>query len=683
MAKRPTSKTVAAVKRPDTSIIATTHDGRDLTKPFVRGLQQPRDPRLSMAVDWGVYDVILSDDQVFSTLQQRRGAVVSRNWDVLPGDESDPRSVAAAEALKDNLQRIGWDRVTDKMLYSRFYGYAVAEIVWETDSDSDVMWAMGIKVRHARRFRFDDQDQLRLITRGTPQGELLPDRKFWVVQSGASDDDEPYGRALAEWLYWPTLFKRNGLRFWNNFLDKFGEPTKVARYPRGTPQSEIDKVLAALQAIATDTGIALPEGFLLELLEAKRSGVADYKDLCRYMDGAISKVVLSQTMTTDDGASLSQAKVHSDVKMEVIKADADLLSDGFNAGPARWFTDYNFGPDVASPIVMRDVEEEIDTKHQAETDEVHARNGWVRTDESFQDTYGDGYERKAVEKPAVDPVAPAKPGTPANDDASVPDGGKNPKQQRISFAADDPRPLYVFRPLLNGEQLLAWARAQGFTSVVDAADLHVTVTYSKQPVNWFKMGQDWASGEPLRVRAGGPRLVDRLGDEGAVVLHFYDGYLEQRHKEMISAGASWDYPGYLAHVTFSYDASGVDLANVKPFTGELLFGPEIFEPIVDDWQARVRSLAEGGGDYAAPDAEGALIEQLVDTEAARVGKAMTGDLFALIAAARTPDDVQKLLEQMDQLGMDDAPLRDSLERAAFAMRLDQASTKPAPDDGNA
>ncbi len=410
IAKRAGTRT--AGMRELANVIATTRDGRDITRPYVHGLQQPRDPRLRTAIDWGVYDVILEDDQVMSTLQQRRMAVVSRNWDVVPGDDEDPRSVAAAEALKDNLWRIGWDRITDKMLYAVFFGYSVGELLWQVPE-----FDFGnIKVRHARRFRYDADDRLRMLTRANMAGEIMPDRKFWVVTAGASDDDELYGRGLAEWLYWPTLFKRNGLRFWNNFLDKFGSPTAKGTYRPGTPTSEIDNLLAAMQAISTDAGIAIPEGMAIELLQVAKSGVADYEQLCRYMDECIAKVVLSQTMTTQDGSSNSQAQVHAGVKLEVIKADADLLSDSFNAGPARWFTDFLFGTDVASPRVMRDVEEELDTKHQAETDKVHRENGWERTDESFRDTYGDGYVRSAAPKPAA-PTG-RKDGLPLDDDES-------------------------------------------------------------------------------------------------------------------------------------------------------------------------------------------------------------------------------------------------------------------------
>ena len=78
--------------------IATTRDGRDITRPFVQELEQPRDRRLLGVVDWGIYERVRRDDQVKSCMQQRISAVVSRDWDVLPGDDKDARSVAAAEA---------------------------------------------------------------------------------------------------------------------------------------------------------------------------------------------------------------------------------------------------------------------------------------------------------------------------------------------------------------------------------------------------------------------------------------------------------------------------------------------------------------------------------------------------------------------------------------------------------
>ena len=413
-------------------VVASTGDGRDITQPWVSELQQPRDPRLLGAPDWGAYERIRRDDQVKSCMEQRIRAVVSRPWSVIPGDDADPRSVEAADKLSANIQRIGWDRVTSKMLWGTFNGCSSAELIWEA-RDGLLQWR-DIRVRHARRFRVDKDWQLRLLTAAKPMGEVVPARKFWWLTSGGTDDDNAYGEGLAEWLYWPTLFKRNGVRFWNIFLDKFSVPTAKGTYPRGTSNDDINKLLAAIMSMSTDSGFALPEGMQVELLTLAQTG-ADFPAMCRYMDGAISKVILSQTMTTDSastGLGSSQADVQGGVKQEVVKADADVLSDGFNGdeGPSRWWTDLNYGADVAHPIVTRQIEEEDDLKSAADADTALAALGWRRTPESFKDRYGEGYVYTAPAKPAVAIAEPA----PA-DKVNETDGGEDQPDNVIPFPA--------------------------------------------------------------------------------------------------------------------------------------------------------------------------------------------------------------------------------------------------------
>lgn len=97
--------------------IATSGDGRDITRPFISGLQVPNDSILQRrgGNDLRVYEEILSDAQVKTVWGQRQLAVVSREWKVEAGGDR-PIDQAAAEHLEQQLQRVGWDRVTSKML---------------------------------------------------------------------------------------------------------------------------------------------------------------------------------------------------------------------------------------------------------------------------------------------------------------------------------------------------------------------------------------------------------------------------------------------------------------------------------------------------------------------------------------------------------------------------------------
>jgi len=253
-----------------------------------------------------VYDELLRDDQVRSTLQQRRTAVVSAEWTVEPGGET-AIDAEAADFVREQFARVNLDDKTDKMLYGLFYGWSVAECIWGLDGSRITL--DDLRVRERDRFGFNHRGDLMLIAAGKPQGEPMPARKFWTFTAGASHDDNPYGLGLAHSLYWPVFFKRNGVKFWLIFLEQFGMPTAMAKLPPGQydQAAERNKALLALRQIQTDAGIVIPDSMAIELIEAARSGTADYATLCARMDAAISKVVLSQTMTTDNGSSLAQA----------------------------------------------------------------------------------------------------------------------------------------------------------------------------------------------------------------------------------------------------------------------------------------------------------------------------------------------------------------------------------------
>lgn len=180
--------------------------------------------------------------------------------------------------------------------------------------------------------------------------------------------------------------------------------------------------------------------------------------------------------------------------------------------------------------------------------------------------------------PGEDPLNPGAPPAPGKPPAPAkPQRGPEPTEKAA------PRSLYVQRKLLNAAELIRWAKAQGFKTTTPAEEMHVTVTYSSAPVDWMAMGTTWNQ-DRLVVPEGGPRLVEPLGDKGAVVLLFRCPELEYRHDEMLERGASFDFPGYQPHVTITYDGAGIDLDDVDPFTGELRFGPEIFEEINEDWK---------------------------------------------------------------------------------------------------
>jgi hypothetical protein len=170
-------------------------------------------------------------------------------------------------------------------------------------------------------------------------------------------------------------------------------------------------------------------------------------------------------------------------------------------------------------------------------------------------------------------------------------------RSRTRFTDATPRTLYVRRNLLNGDAIAAWAKSQGYDSILN--DLHVTLIYSKERVDWVKAWSDpWdeeADGN-LTIRAGGMRCMEQFGT--AQVLVFGSDKLTYRNMNFRHRGCSYEYEEYNPHVTITYRDTPNRLPLVEPYQGELRFGPEIWEEInpsgYDEQDPKVERMLDGG-----------------------------------------------------------------------------------------
>ena len=166
-------------------------------------------------------------------------------------------------------------------------------------------------------------------------------------------------------------------------------------------------------------------------------------------------------MTTDDGASLSQADVHFTVRQDIVAADARLISDSFNRSVVRWLTDWNF-PGAAYPTVERNMDDPTDLNTLAARDEILTRMMGRRPADSYiEETYG----LKLVE-PAT--------GTPPDDTTltEFAEAELTPLEQALdAIDAEDWESLA--NPLI--QPILKQAKAAPDTLLADLAKLYPTL----------------------------------------------------------------------------------------------------------------------------------------------------------------------------------------------------------------
>jgi phage gp29-like protein len=431
MAKKATATKAAEL---DTEVATRS---RDPFENLYMGVIRTNDPLLLERGNGSseLYRDLKRDGKVYGCMQKLALALISRPWQVDPIEDT-AKGKADAKTVQDILEHTNFDQITRDFLDGVIASPAVGEVVW-TVRDGMVV-PKAIKKRATRRFVYvqaDDQQPpaLQMLTRENMlTGVPLPERKF-IVHRVNPEDDNPYGTGLGLQLYWPVFFKRKGIVAWNKLNDRFGTPTPWGKYPRNAGPKEKSTLFDALKAFSNDGVVMTPEGTMIELLEAKLTGsVTTQQALVEYMDDWISEVILGTEPRTKGGGALAAAsKERAEVREDLVKAHADLLSDTLNDTLIEWICAYN---GLEPCRVYRVFPKKEGTKEDAERDKILGELGYELSEESVQAKYGDGFTKKP--EPATPPAVPGAPVPPVPGAKPPPAGGDG--KPPANFAERDP-----------------------------------------------------------------------------------------------------------------------------------------------------------------------------------------------------------------------------------------------------
>lgn len=241
-------------------------------------------------------------------------------------------------------------------------GYAVVELVWDR---SGSVWQPSYVARDPRFFQYAQEDGHTLLLRDEAdvmRGVPLPPYKF-VVHTPKIRSGLPIRGGLARLAAVAYLCKAWTWRDWMAFADIYGLPMRVGKYGPSASKEDIGKLMSAVANLGSDAAAVMPDSMRIEFEQAAQTvGAGEFfRVLSEFWDKQVSKAVLGQTMTADDGASMSQAKVHNEVRLDLLRADAKAMQNTLNRELIRPYVDLNFG-DGRYPLLVLQVPEPEDTK---------------------------------------------------------------------------------------------------------------------------------------------------------------------------------------------------------------------------------------------------------------------------------------------------------------------------------
>lgn len=324
--------------------------------------------------DISAYHEIKSDSHVKACIRSRKAGAKSMLWDIDRGKAKSKH----AQFIKHIFQQLPVFSIIDDILEAPLFGYKPLEVYWkkETAGSREAVIPTAVKGKPIEWFYFGENGELLFRSRQCWQGEPVPPKKFLVPRQEPTDNN-PYGFPDLSLCFWYYTFKKGGLRFWLQFIEKYGMPFVIGKQPRGTDEAESDALLEALDQMIQDAVAVIPDDSSVELMEsAKTSSSAVYKEFLYFLNAEVSKAILGQTLTTEiqDKGTYSAAKVHLEVRDDIIMADVKLVEETFNQ-LIEWIIELNFGyvPDVPKFIMYREHDIDLDL---AQRDQIITNMGY-------------------------------------------------------------------------------------------------------------------------------------------------------------------------------------------------------------------------------------------------------------------------------------------------------------------
>ncbi|MCG9079463.1 DUF935 domain-containing protein [Laribacter hongkongensis] len=382
------------------------------------------DPVLkALGKDIKVYRELRADAHVGGCIRRRKAGVKALEW----GLDRDKAKSRVARSIEGIFADLDLSRIITEMLDAVLYGYQPMEVMW--GKVGGYLVPVDVIGKPADWFVYDEDNQLRMRTRQSPlKGEELPPRKFLVPRQDASYDN-PYGFADLSMCFWPTTFKKGGLKFWVQFTEKYGSPWVIGKHPRSATPAETDQLLDNLDAMVQDAVVVVPDDSSVEIMEAagKTNSSDVYESLLRFCRSEVSIALLGQNQTTEADSTRASAQAGLEVTRDIRDGDKGIVEEAMNT-LIRWVCELNFSGG-ARPVFEMWEQQEVD-KVLAERDERLVRAGARLTPAYFKRAYN-------LQDGDLAEVAPAVLEGPAIPlPAEFAEGNDAPDQEELDAALD-------------------------------------------------------------------------------------------------------------------------------------------------------------------------------------------------------------------------------------------------------
>ena len=270
---------------------------------------------------YDIYRDVAVDLHLSGCIEQRKGFVMARSFKLVGADGK--TDIQATHLLEQTW----FKQLAGHVLDSVYWGHSLIELGDVTTDGDGCPTYSGVALIPRKHVIpeygriIDDLGQ----TWTTGIDYRQPPYTAWLIEAGAPDNLGLLLKAATQ-----TIPKKNMLAFWDTFGEIFGMPMRIARTSSRDPK-EHNQLMQMLQKAGATQSMVAGIDTEIEFVETgKTDSYNVYLQRVEVANAELSKLIIGQTMTIEDGSSLSQSQTHLQVFENLVDSDCDMLRDMVN-----------------------------------------------------------------------------------------------------------------------------------------------------------------------------------------------------------------------------------------------------------------------------------------------------------------------------------------------------------------
>jgi len=198
-----------------------------------------------------------------------------------------------------------------------------------------------------------------------------------------------------------VIWKKNAMGAWAEFIEKFGSPLRIGKTD-STDETSVNQMQGMLQNMGVAAWGLFKTDDIIEFVETNHTDSYQVFDkMIERCNSEISKLILGQTMTTDNGSSRSQAEVHKEILDNFGEVDKQFIYSVNNTQLLPLMNRLGFGLDGLELDIEQEDEFNLEQKGKFDI-ELLKTGKFTFAPEYIKEKYGtEVIEVKEVIEPSI------------------------------------------------------------------------------------------------------------------------------------------------------------------------------------------------------------------------------------------------------------------------------------------